>query len=193
MAAMAATAIYIVWLTAAVICGLLTSRRIRSQVDGVLPHGRAAWNGALMTSFGMAIAVLAVLLSVFSRFADPPAPLERPALQMVGSFVALGGAGATIVAQRAFGYHTELVMNGPFGWVRNPIYTAAMVTMSGLLFLVPSWLHLVGFASVVVGLEIKVRAVEEPYLLAAHGAAYAEYAASVGRFFPYVGLRKRRL
>ncbi|MFZ0230386.1 MAG: isoprenylcysteine carboxylmethyltransferase family protein, partial [Mycobacterium sp.] len=32
------------------------------------------------------------------------------------------------------------------------------------------------------------RRVEEPYLLATHGAAYRRYTASVGRFIPGVGL-----
>ncbi|MFZ3348795.1 MAG: hypothetical protein WA248_27530 [Mycobacterium sp.] len=38
------------------------------------------------------------------------------------------------------------------------------------------------------GLELQVRRVEEPYLLAKHGAAYRRYTASVGRFIPGVGL-----
>ena len=43
-------------------------------------------------------------------------------------------------------------------------------------------------AALVVALELQVRFVEEPYLLQAHGSAYADYAARVGRFFPRVGL-----
>lgn len=36
-------------------------------------------------------------------------------------------------------------------------------------------------------LELQLRAVEEPYLLTAHGHAYATYAARVGRFAPGTG------
>jgi protein-S-isoprenylcysteine O-methyltransferase Ste14 len=53
--------------------------------------------------------------------------------------------------------------------------------------MVPAWL---GFAAVVVtwlGLELQVRAVEEPYLLRTHGDEYRVYAARVGRFLPGVG------
>jgi protein-S-isoprenylcysteine O-methyltransferase Ste14 len=37
------------------------------------------------------------------------------------------------------------------------------------------------------GMQVQVRAVEEPYLSLAHGEAYARYAARVGRFLPGVG------
>ena len=39
----------------------------------------------------------------------------------------------------------------------------------------------------VVGLELHVRRVEEPYLLRTHGDAYRTYAASAGRFVPGIG------
>ena len=40
---------------------------------------------------------------------------------------------------------------------------------------------------IALGLELQVRAVEEPYLLRTHGDAYRAYAARVGRFLPGVG------
>ena len=46
---------------------------------------------------------------------------------------------------------------------------------------------LIAFVVLVVALELQVRVVEEPYLLVAQGAAYADYAARVGRFVPGVG------
>ena len=46
---------------------------------------------------------------------------------------------------------------------------------------------LAGFVLLVVTIELQVRAVEEPYLLATHGDAYRDYLASVGRFVPGVG------
>ena len=36
-------------------------------------------------------------------------------------------------------------------------------------------------------IQVQVRAVEEPYLLAVHGDAYRDYAARVGRFVPRMG------
>ena len=57
----------------------------------------------------------------------------------------------------------------------------------GLVLMVPSWVAIIGFAALVLALELQVRVVEEPYLLRAQGRRYAEYAARVGRFVPGVG------
>ena len=42
----------------------------------------------------------------------------------------------------------------------------------------------------IIGLELHVRLVEEPYLLRVHGDAYRRYAARTGRFLPRVGRLK---
>jgi protein-S-isoprenylcysteine O-methyltransferase Ste14 len=49
---------------------------------------------------------------------------------------------------------------------------------------------IVGFALLVLTIELQVRVVEEPYLLTVHGDAYRDYLAGVGRFVPGVGLRQ---
>lgn len=82
---------------------------------------------------------------------------------------------------------TALVTAGPFGLVRNPIFTGMLLAASGLTLILPSALTLPGWTALLVGLEVQVRLVEEPYLLRTHGAAYAEYAARVGRFLPGLG------
>jgi len=45
-------------------------------------------------------------------------------------------------------------------------------------------------AALVVGLELQVRFVEEPYLRRGHGPGYERYAARAGRFLPRTGTRK---
>ena len=82
---------------------------------------------------------------------------------------------------------TELVTGGPFELVRNPIYSAMLPTVFGLVLMVPSVLAIAAFVALVVALELQVRLVEEPYLLQVHGDAYADYAARVGRFVPEWG------
>lgn len=71
--------------------------------------------------------------------------------------------------------------------MRNPIYTAMLVTVAGLTLLACSIVTCVGFVALVVGLELQVRAVEEPYLARTHGEAWARYTARVGRFVPLLG------
>ena len=39
---------------------------------------------------------------------------------------------------------TELVMDGPFAVVRNPIFAAMLPTALGLTLLVPSWVAILG-------------------------------------------------
>ena len=60
-------------------------------------------------------------------------------------------------------------------------------TSLGLVLIVPNLAAVVGFAALVIALELQTRAVEEPYLLRAHGPAYADYARRVGRFVPGIG------
>jgi protein-S-isoprenylcysteine O-methyltransferase Ste14 len=83
---------------------------------------------------------------------------------------------------------TELVQNRVFGYVRNPIYSAMLVFEFGIALLATNFVTIAGSVLAIAALELQVRRVEEPYLLAKHGAAYRGYTASVGRFIPGVGL-----
>jgi protein-S-isoprenylcysteine O-methyltransferase Ste14 len=82
---------------------------------------------------------------------------------------------------------TDLVTDGAFRLVRNPIFTGMLTFGLGMVLVAPSWVAIVGGALLVAGLELQVRGVEEPYLLNTHGSAYTSYAASVGRFVPHLG------
>jgi protein-S-isoprenylcysteine O-methyltransferase Ste14 len=80
-----------------------------------------------------------------------------------------------------------LVTSGPFAVVRNPIFTATYATLLGLTLALPNPVALAGLAMALIGLQLQVRLVEEPYLQATHGAEYEQYASRVGRFLPWVG------
>lgn len=158
--------------------------------------GSAEWLvgvGFLAASlFGLAAPVLALL-----GWVEPISSLDTSAVHALGTALALFGIAATLYAQLAMGNswrigvdpgeRTALVTGGPFALVRNPIYSAVWPTALGLALLVPSWVALVGLAGIAMALEAQVRVVEEPYLFRAHGDAYADYAARVGRFLPGVG------
>ena len=140
-----------------------------------------------------AAAPVAQLLGLDSVF-------EASAARVAGLVISAAGILLTLGVQLAMGKswrvgvdpeeRTELVTGGPFRIVRNPIFTATMVTFFGLALLVPNWLAILGFALLVVALELQVRVVEEPYLLTAHEADYGPYAQRVGRFVPFVGRRR---
>lgn len=147
---------------------------------------------ALALILGASAPVLALLDVV-----EPIAALDDTRLHVLGLWLALAGIGLTFYAQVAMGTswrigvdeseRTELVTTGPFALVRNPIFAAMIPTGLGLALLVPSEVALVGFAALVVALELQVRVVEEPYLLRVHGRRYAEYARRTGRFVPGIG------
>lgn len=145
---------------------------------------------ALLAGFA---APLLTLLDVL----DPIAALDGTVSNAIGLVLTAGGILLTFGAQLAMGdawrigvdpeERTDLVTDGPFRLVRNPIYSALIPTVLGLLLMVPNAVALVGFACIVISIEMQVRLVEEPHLLRTQSDAYADYAARVGRFVPGVG------
>lgn len=79
---------------------------------------------------------------------------------------------------------TELRTSGAFNVVRNPIFSAMVVTAVGLASMVPNAVSALGVVALVIAVELQVRVVEEPYLRRIHGGRYAVYEDRVGRFIP---------
>ena len=152
------------------------------------------WAGVLFTA-----ALVAGVLGPVTALAglEPVAALDAGLVQAVGVAVAVAGVLATFLTQLAMGTswrigvdeteRTDLVTAGPFAVVRNPIFTAMATTGLGLALMVPNLVALLGVGLLLVALQLQVRVVEEPYLLSTHGPAYADYAATVGRFVPGLG------
>ncbi|MFG2004069.1 methyltransferase family protein [Spirillospora sp. NPDC048911] len=197
---MAITALVIYLLWAALAFGLRTWIQWRRTGDtgyrgAGLAKGSTQWwarilfTGALVIGAAGPIAALAGLPAIDV--------LDHTALHIIGVALAAAGMAATLAAQMSMGAswrigvqedeRTELVTSGAFALARNPIFTAMIATAAGLAAMVPNPISLFGLALTVVAIEMQVRAVEEPYLLRAHGATYAVYTARVGRFLPGIG------
>ncbi|HEX2212571.1 MAG TPA: isoprenylcysteine carboxylmethyltransferase family protein [Mycobacterium sp.] len=154
------------------------------------------WFAGVGFIVAMAAAVLAPVLQL-AGVLSPIGVLDTGWLNIIGIALAVVGIGATLYAQLDMGDSwrigvdatetTTLVRSGVFGWVRNPIFTAMIVFAVGMALITPNLLALVGLALLIVTIELQVRVVEEPYLLATHGDAYRDYLAEVGRFLPRVG------
>ena len=84
---------------------------------------------------------------------------------------------------------TDLVTDGLYRWMRNPIFTGMGLFLVGQAVLVPNPWTVAGAVLAIAGIEVQTRLVEEPYLLTTHGAAYTGWASSTGRFLPAVGRR----
>ena len=128
---------------------------------------------------------------------DPLGLLDSDAIRAAGTAIIVAGIAATAGAQMQMGVswrigvdpsaRTGLVTTGIFGVVRNPIFTAMLITATGFTLMVGNAVAVFGLAALIAALEVQVRTVEEPYLRATHGEAFDRYAATTGRFLPAVG------
>ncbi|SFP02681.1 Protein-S-isoprenylcysteine O-methyltransferase Ste14 [Geodermatophilus dictyosporus] len=150
------------------------------------------WGGVLFV-----VAIVAGLAGPLLAVAGVT-PIDPPTgLQVAGLVLALAGFAATLAAQTGMGAswrigvdqaeRTELVTTGAFAHARNPIFTALVAAQAGVVLMVPSWVSVAALIALVTAVQLQVRAAEEPYLLAIHGAEYAAYAVRTGRFVPGIG------
>jgi len=150
--------------------------------------------GLVFLALVLALSVLIVRFSVYGPgsvgvWAAPPA--------LAPAGLLLGAAGLLViaVAQRQMGRsfrigiddaRTELVRQGLFARVRNPIYSGLLAILLGVALAVPCAASLLLGGAAVAAIAVHTR-LEERHLLAQHGEAYRAYAAEVGRFLPGVG------
>jgi len=151
------------------------------------------WSGASLV-LGSVVAVGGLLLEAFGRASGVRAPEWSLA---VGLPAAALGTYGTVLAQSTMGAswrigvhaaeRTELITDGIFALVRNPIFSFLLLTMAGVAAIAPGVATFAAFGLFLLGVQLQVRFVEEPYLRRVHGASYAQYCARVGRFFPGAG------
>ena len=158
--------------------------------------GSLEWNAGALASLGMAAGVVA---PVATLAAWPGSALwfANDAIHQFGAVLVAAGIAGALAAQISMGNSwrigvdaretTELVTDGLFAWVRNPIFSFILLTGAGLVLLLPTTLSLLALVLTTLGIEIQVRAVEEPYLEKTHGTVYRDYASRVGRLVPGVG------
>lgn len=198
---MAATALafYLIWALVAFGWRSLVQYRLTGDTGFRGISGRPAtlewWAGILFI-----VAIIAGFASPLAAVTEVVRPinwLDGDWLRGTGVVLAAAGVAGTLWTQMAMGEswrvgvdpteRTALITNGPFALVRNPIFTMMLLTAVGLTAMVPNVLAIAGLAGLIVGLQLQVRVVEEPYLSNIHGATYDRYAASVGRFVPLIG------
>jgi protein-S-isoprenylcysteine O-methyltransferase Ste14 len=83
---------------------------------------------------------------------------------------------------------TALVKNGPYRFLRHPIYLFQSIILIGVCFLLPTPFSFLMFLLQLVCAVIKARD-EEAYLLAIHGSEYSNYISGTGMLLP--GLKRR--
>jgi protein-S-isoprenylcysteine O-methyltransferase Ste14 len=172
----------------------------RTGSTGFIRPRRGASTAELVGSSGFVLALVLLVAAPVAALAGVTRIelLDKAWAAAAGIALGVGGVALTLVAQLAMGdswrigvdpgARTDLVTDGVFGSVRNPIFTAMIVATVGLVLLVPNSVSAAALLVLVSALEVQVRMVEEPYLRTVHGPAYETYLVSAGRFVPGVGL-----
>ena len=140
-----------------------------------------------------------ILHPITFSFAKKAAHFARPLVEVppsanvVALLVAFAAFAATIVCWIRMGKSwrmgidpnetTELIVQGPYAYVRHPIYSLSIVLMLCTMVIVPSPLMLITGVLHIAFLIWEARR-EERYLAIAQGEPYVRYCERVGRFFP---------
>ncbi|WP_313319434.1 isoprenylcysteine carboxylmethyltransferase family protein [Stenotrophomonas sp.] len=79
----------------------------------------------------------------------------------------------------------ELITNGPYALVRNPIYSGFLLMFSGTALMVGDWRGVIAVLIVFVSFWVKLKQ-EERFLSAHFGQAYRDYAQHTKLLIPWV-------
>lgn len=152
----------------------------------------APWIDARLT--GTRISLLEGLALELSRVGILPFAAATPAVIVLASLIAAIGAILRIWGTAWLGTATvnrmqmhagHVVADGPYRYVRNPLYTGTWFTIAAVSFTMPASGAIVCLVLVSIFLMRLVLA-EESFLAAQLGDAYANYARTVPRLFPRI-------
>jgi protein-S-isoprenylcysteine O-methyltransferase Ste14 len=78
----------------------------------------------------------------------------------------------------------QMVVTGPYKWVRHPIYSSFLLILGSTFFISANW-FIGGTWIMMMALDINNRIeVEEQLMISRYGEQYIEYMSSTGRIFP---------
>jgi protein-S-isoprenylcysteine O-methyltransferase Ste14 len=127
---------------------------------------------------------------ILTRGGPVPEPVAWPAVAIIAAGLALYVACLWLFASVGRGTPgpwdapRRLVAVGPYRWVRNPIYLAALLVAIGEAWLFGSLPLLVYAATIAAGCHLFVVGYEEPTLHRRFGDEYDQYRLRVSRWVP---------
>jgi protein-S-isoprenylcysteine O-methyltransferase Ste14 len=80
----------------------------------------------------------------------------------------------------------ELVMHGPYRWIRHPLYTSATLTFVSLGLIASNWFILLMAATAAFAIRVIVIPREEKNLEGRFGEDYRTYRARTGALLPRI-------
>jgi protein-S-isoprenylcysteine O-methyltransferase Ste14 len=143
------------------------------------------------------VALLSSLLFILAPSWVAFAAFSAPSwLRWLGVVIALAGFGMMQWAQTSLGKNWSdtpvqlrghsLTTNGPYRWIRHPIYTAFLTILTAPLFITANWL--VGLSWILgTFIDINARIAAEEGMLRETFADFASYEAKTGRLLPRLG------
>ena len=78
----------------------------------------------------------------------------------------------------------ELVMRGPYRWIRHPLYTTGVALFLALGLIAANWFILLFALLALIAIRLVVVPLEERELLARFGSKYQQYIRRTGAMFP---------
>lgn len=194
----AALGLFVVWFLVIFVIRSVLQKRATGD-SGIRAGGLTDGASTIETIAGwlLVVALVAGVAAPIAAIADLRMLIDGDGVRVVGLVIAVAGILVTFLAQVAMGSEwrigidksepTGLVTGGVFAIVRNPIFSAMILTAVGFALMVPNIIAVVAVVLLVLAIELQVRYVEEPHLQELHGHQYSDYAATVGRFMPGVG------
>ena len=168
--------------------GRSANYRPREKLGLVL---RLIWNPAVVV--WVAHPYLTAFQARLPELLRPMARLTHAAVAWPATALAAAALAATWVCWKKMGKSwrmginpeekTQLIVSGPYAYVRHPIYALSSILMLTSVAIVPSPLMISAGAIHLLLLQWEARR-EEKYLMVNHGEPYIEYCRHVGRFVP---------
>jgi protein-S-isoprenylcysteine O-methyltransferase Ste14 len=127
---------------------------------------------------------------ILTRHGAAPVPVAWPAVAVIAAGVLLYARCVWVFAVVGRGTPgpwdppRRLIAVGPYRWVRNPIYLAALLIVAGETWLFGSAALVLYGGGAAVGFHLLVVAYEEPRLRARFGEQYEAYRRAVPRWIP---------
>jgi len=133
------------------------------------------WNRIAISLVGSAVLLIFASPSLLSLIA--------------GSFFVLAGAAVRTWSSGYVQKNRELSMDGPYAYVRHPLYVGNFLLGFGFSIMAHRWFLILVFVLLFYILYASVIDEEEKLLHERFGVAYAEYSKNVPAFFPRFGRR----
>jgi protein-S-isoprenylcysteine O-methyltransferase Ste14 len=147
--------------------------------------------------------VVPLLIAAYLLVAHVPLPLLNDRFAPLALWLAVLGAALTfaglafaiwarfVIAGNWSSYvelkrDHELIVAGPYRWVRHPIYTGLLLAFVGSALAVGEWRGVLAVAIVAASFWRKLK-LEEAVMRGRFGEAYARYAARVPALIPFLG------